>query len=97
MYYAYIRVSTDHQNVENQKHEILTFCQKYNIQIDKWIDETIVDLVKKSRYEFFGFAPVCGYYYSMLAEIKTVKTILSCKESGFSEDLIRERVGKLNV
>ena len=41
MYYAYIRVSTDHQNVENQKHEILTYSQKHNIQIDKWIDETI--------------------------------------------------------
>ena len=24
MYYAYIRVSTDHQHVENQKHEILS-------------------------------------------------------------------------
>ena len=41
MYYAYIRVSTDHQNVNNQKHEILTYCQKHNIQIDKWIDETV--------------------------------------------------------
>lgn len=41
MYYAYIRVSTDHQNVENQKHEILSYSRKYNIQIDKWIDETI--------------------------------------------------------
>lgn len=41
MYYAYIRVSTDHQNVENQKHEINTFAQKQDIQINKWIDETI--------------------------------------------------------
>lgn len=41
MYYAYIRVSTDHQHVENQKHEILTYSQKHDIQIDKWIDETI--------------------------------------------------------
>lgn len=41
MYYAYIRVSIDHQNVENQKFEILTYSQKHNIQIDKWIDETI--------------------------------------------------------
>ncbi len=41
MYYAYIRVSTDHQNIENQKHEILTYSQKHDIQIDKWIDETI--------------------------------------------------------
>lgn len=41
MYYAYIRVSTDHQNIENQKHEILTYSQKHDIHIDKWIDETI--------------------------------------------------------
>ena len=41
MYYAYIRVSRDHQNVEHQKFEILTYCQKHNIQIDKWIDEAI--------------------------------------------------------
>lgn len=41
MYYAYTRVSTDHQNVENQRHEINSFTTKQNIQIDKWIDETI--------------------------------------------------------
>lgn len=41
MYYAYIRVSTDHQHVENQKHEINTFAQKKDIQINKWVDETI--------------------------------------------------------
>ena len=41
MYYAYIRVSTDHQNVENQQHEILVYTQNHNIQIDRWISETI--------------------------------------------------------
>ena len=41
MYYAYIRVSTDHQNVENQQHEILTYTQDHNIQIDHWVSETI--------------------------------------------------------
>ena len=41
MYYAYIRVSTDHQNVENQQHEILTYTQNHNIQIDRWVSETI--------------------------------------------------------
>lgn len=41
MYYAYIRVSTDHQNVENQQHEILTYTQNNNIQIDRWVSETI--------------------------------------------------------
>ena len=41
MYYAYIRVSTDHQNTQNQQHEILTYTQQHNIPIDKWISETI--------------------------------------------------------
>lgn len=41
MYYAYIRVSTDHQNVENQQHEILTYTQNHQIQIDRWVSETI--------------------------------------------------------
>lgn len=41
MYYAYIRVSTDHQHVENQKHEILSYTQKHGITIDTWGTETI--------------------------------------------------------
>ncbi len=41
MIYGYIRVSTDKQSVENQKFEIHNFCDKSNIQVDKWIEETI--------------------------------------------------------
>ena len=41
MNYGYIRVSTDKQTVESQRYEINTFCQKLNIHIDGWIEETI--------------------------------------------------------
>lgn len=41
MIYAYIRVSTEKQNVENQQQEIERFCQSKNIKVDKWIKETI--------------------------------------------------------
>ena len=41
MIYGYIRVSTDRQTVENQRYEIKGFCQKNNLQVDKWISETI--------------------------------------------------------
>lgn len=41
MNYAYIRVSTDKQTVENQRHEILRFCEREGITIDSWIEETI--------------------------------------------------------
>lgn len=41
MIYGYIRVSTDHQNVKNQQHEILSFSVVNKINIDQWIEEII--------------------------------------------------------
>jgi len=41
MTYGYIRISTDHQNVENQRFEIDQFCQAKSLFVDKWIEETI--------------------------------------------------------
>jgi len=41
MNYGYIRVSTDKQTVENQRYEINCFCERENIVIDHWIEETI--------------------------------------------------------
>ena len=41
MVYGYIRVSTDHQTTENQRFEILKFCEKQEITIDCSIEETI--------------------------------------------------------
>ena len=40
MVYAYIRVSTDRQNVDNQRFEIKQFCAKNALRVDRWIDET---------------------------------------------------------
>lgn len=40
MIYAYIRVSTDKQTVENQRFEIENFAKGNNLKIDKWITET---------------------------------------------------------
>ena len=41
MTYGYIRVSSDKQTVENQRFEINKFCEKQNIVINDWIEETI--------------------------------------------------------
>ena len=41
MIYAYCRISTSHQTVCNQKHEIQKFANQNNIIIDKWIEEII--------------------------------------------------------
>lgn len=41
MIYGYIRVSSDKQTVENQRFEISNFCERENMNIDGWIEETI--------------------------------------------------------
>lgn len=41
MVYGYIRVSSDKQTVENQRFEINNFCERNNLKIDGWIEETI--------------------------------------------------------
>lgn len=41
MIYGYIRVSTDKQTVENQRYEINQFCERQEIIVEKWIEETI--------------------------------------------------------
>ncbi|MDR2673339.1 MAG: master DNA invertase Mpi family serine-type recombinase [Opitutaceae bacterium] len=41
MIYGYIRVSTDMQTVENQRHEITRFCARQGLSIDAWVEETI--------------------------------------------------------
>jgi DNA invertase Pin-like site-specific DNA recombinase len=41
MVYAYVRVSTDKQTVENQRFEIIKFAHIRNLHISKWVEETI--------------------------------------------------------
>lgn len=41
MVYAYIRVSTDKQTVENQRFEVHKFATEKGLVIDKWVSETV--------------------------------------------------------
>jgi DNA invertase Pin-like site-specific DNA recombinase len=49
MTYAYIRVSTDKQTVENQRFEINKFLQMSDLKIDSWIEETISGTVSPKK------------------------------------------------
>ena len=40
MIYAYLRVSTDKQTVENQRYEILKYADTKKLSIDQWIEKT---------------------------------------------------------
>ena len=49
MIYGYIRVSTDKQTVENQRFEIENFVSRENIQINRWIEETVSGTVSVEK------------------------------------------------
>ncbi|WP_294233776.1 master DNA invertase Mpi family serine-type recombinase [uncultured Chryseobacterium sp.] len=51
MTYGYIRISTDHQNVENQRFEINQFCKSNSLLVDIWIDETVSGTKKVEERE----------------------------------------------
>ncbi|MGN0468338.1 MAG: V-type ATPase subunit [Acutalibacteraceae bacterium] len=71
--------------------------EKDTAAFEKWCDDKIIEKAKKAKFVFFGFEPICAYYYAKQSEIKTVRIILGAKESGLSEEVIRRRVRELYV
>jgi len=43
---AYVRVSTDKQELENQRFEILKYCERQEITVDEWDEEVVSGTVK---------------------------------------------------
>lgn len=41
MIYAYLRVSTDTQTLENQRYGIKQYCKNHNLKIDVWYEEKV--------------------------------------------------------
>lgn len=107
MVYAYIRVSTGMQTVENQRHEIETRGYK----VDHWIEETksgTVDYKKRSLYDLMkklqeGDTLICseisrlGRSLFMIIEIlnyilKKKVTLITIKENFKLDDSISSKV-----
>ena len=51
MNYGYIRVSSDKQTVENQRYEIIRFCESQSITVDGWIEETVSGMKNYDKRE----------------------------------------------
>lgn len=66
-------------------------------EFEKYCDDTILENAKKAKYMFLGFEPVMAFYYAKQAEFKSVRIIWGAKQSGLSDETIRERVRALYV
>ena len=80
MIYGYIRVSSDKQTVENQRFEINNFCERENLKIDGWIEETI--------------SGTKSYYYCPIKILQShkIRADFICEVSPFSLDFSRQTI-----
>jgi DNA invertase Pin-like site-specific DNA recombinase len=49
MIYAYLRISTDKQSLENQRYELLRFAAEKRLLIDQWEEETVSSTKKLEK------------------------------------------------
>jgi len=85
MTYAYLRVSTDRQTIENQRFEVANYCKRNKIKIDKWITETISS-TRDLNDRKIG---------TLINEVKSGDTIIASELSRFGRNLL-EVMGMLN-
>jgi len=61
-------------------------------EFEKWCDNKKLAYAKTAKAESFGFAPILAFLIGKAFEVQAVRIILACKENGWSEDIIRERL-----
>lgn len=64
---------------------------------ERWCDNRIIETIKSEKYKAFTIGPVIAYVIARYNEIKTVRIIVSGKQSLLSEKSIRERVREMYV
>ena len=64
---------------------------------ERWCDNRIINTIKSEKYNAFTIGPVIAYVIAGQNEIKTVRIILSAKQSGLPEESVRERVREMYV
>lgn len=61
-------------------------------EFEKWCDNKKLAYAKTAKAESFGFAPILAFLIGKNFEVQAVRIILACKENGWNEDVIRERL-----
>lgn len=76
---VYLRVSTDKQDMKNQKFEITNFCKKRGIEVTEWIEDTVSGTVKMQDRKIG----------KILEELQTGDTLIVSEISRISRNLLQ--------
>lgn len=66
-------------------------------QFEKWCDDVLMELAETARSSPFGYEPLAAYYIAKEAEIKNIRIIKVCRESGSDKNTVMERMRRLYV
>jgi V/A-type H+-transporting ATPase subunit C len=64
---------------------------------ERWCDNRMMETIKPQKYNAFSVGPLVAYVLARENEIKTVRIILTGKQNGFSDEVIRERIREMYV
>lgn len=65
------------------------------VRFETAVDNKITKLFKDNKYDMFSVAPIVGYYFGRLTEIKAVKLIVSAVKNNLDKNLLRQRTREL--
>ena len=64
---------------------------------ERWCDNRMIEAIKPQKYNAFSAGPLVAYLLARQNEIKTVRMILTGKQNGFPDEMIRERIREMYV
>ena len=59
---------------------------------ERWCDNKLIALIKPQRRNYFTIEPIAAYILGCENEVKMVRLILSAKQNGISDEILRERL-----
>lgn len=77
--------------------ELAGLLKESPVQFEKRCDDMITEQAETARMRAFGIEPLVAYYIAKEAEIKNLRIIAVCRESGADKETIMERLRKLYV
>lgn len=77
--------------------EMAQLLKESPAQFEKYCDDMVTELAETARLQAFGVEPLIAYYIAKETEIRNLRIISVCRESGADIETIKERLRKLYV
>jgi len=82
---------------QTEYRELAELLKESPAKFEKKCDDMITELAETARMKSFGIDPLLAYYIAKETEIKNLRIISVCRESGADRQTVTERVRKLYV